>query len=132
MRETAASLGRTAVSALLVEGLIRFAPLPRTCRLLGVRLGPPAKDTASHALPGLDARVSSVATDVARVYTSLPFPDTCLRRALTAGFRLRHLEPRLVLGVQKGAAFRAHAWLEVGGQVLDWGNTHGEYVRIPF
>jgi Transglutaminase-like superfamily len=132
MRRNGASLGRTAVSALLVEGLIRFTPLPRTCRLLGVRLGPTADDAVTRTNPGLDARVSSIATEVARVYTSLPLPDTCLRRALTAGFRLRHLQPRLVLGVRKGAAFRAHAWLEVGGQVLDWGNTHREYVRIPF
>ncbi len=130
--KTAVSLGRTAASAVLVEALLRCTTLPHTCRLLGIGLGTPGAIATTPTSPTRNRRLCSTRMDVARVYGWLPLPDTCLRRALTAGFRLREFQPRLVLGVQNRGRFRAPAWLEIAGEVLDWGDTHRDYVRIPF
>jgi hypothetical protein len=50
-----------------------------------------------------------------------PFGDTCLRRCLVLGQRLRHLDPVLRIGVAVGGdgSWSAHSWLEIGGRSLD-------------
>lgn len=46
--------------------------------------------------------------------------DTCLRRCLVIGNRLRHLYPILRIGVRReGTAIVAHSWLEIDGFTLD-------------
>ncbi len=131
------SLYQTAVTAVLVEALLKFTSLPRTCRVLGIILDVGTESrtnerTRSSGRPPLyEAReVSSIHDQVERVYTRLPLSDTCLRRALTAGFRLRSFKPRLMLGVRRDRTLAAHAWLEVDGVVLDWANTYRDYVRL--
>ena len=55
-----------------------------------------------------------------RVLRHWPFGDTCLRQALVCGWLLRRLGPVLQLGVAKvDGEVRAHAWLVVGGTVVD-------------
>ncbi len=49
-----------------------------------------------------------------------PPGNTCLRRCLVLGRRLRHLNPVLRIGVRKdGTEYVAHSWLEIDGRTLD-------------
>lgn len=111
-------------AAMLTEFSVRCLPLPRACRLLGVRS--PAED-----MPELDWPTAQQPQEfprlieehrlaVQRVYRKLPLPDTCLRRALTLGHLLRNRKPILKIGVNKGAnGLNAHAWLILEEGVLD-------------
>ncbi len=68
-------------------------------------------------LPGWTHRVLR-ATDT--VLGHWPFRDTCLRRSLVLGWRLRSLSPVLRLGVaEQDGAYQAHAWLVVAGRSID-------------
>ena len=66
-----------------------------------------------------------------RVFRHLPFNDTCLRRALVLGQRIRRVDPTLVIGVRHDecGALAAHAWLVVGGVALDPLSTEFEALR---
>lgn len=119
----------TAAAAVLVETLLRVRSLPQTCRLLGIELGGGGAPASPHEAPSPD-HLHRVRHDVEWVYSRLGLPDTCLRRSLTAGFRLRAHCPRLVIGVRKTAALEAHAWLVTSGSVIDWAETHDQYVAI--
>lgn len=106
---------------LLVELSLHIADLPTTCRRLRLECdlhssAPPAERIA--VLPH-SARAAVVATDV--VLAHWPFGDTCLRRCLLLGHRLRRLGPVLRIGVRRepAGAFAAHSWLEFGGTTLD-------------
>lgn len=126
---------RTVTTALGVEVLLRIASLPRVCRLLGLRLPSYSPTTDSSNLNGSNAAVveritRSVESDVDWAYAHLPLPDTCLRRSLTAGSRLRAFQPHLVIGVRRTPALDAHAWLLVGHIVLDWSGRHHEFTPI--
>lgn len=112
-----------AVSLLLViEASLRLTTLPVTCRRLRVRLdldgvAPPrgGPSLPRWALPRVRA---------ARIVSARwPAGDTCLRRCLLLGNRLRDLEPVLRIGVRRhgSGAFGAHSWLEIGGLALDIG-----------
>jgi hypothetical protein len=119
----------TAVVALGVETLLHSCPLPLICQLLRIdlRVGP---TRAASPAPEASARIDRVRDEVDWVYSRLGLPDTCLRRSLTAGFRLRQHRPRLVIGVRKSAGLEAHAWLVTSGTVIDWAETHGDYVPM--
>lgn len=123
---------RTAVIAVVVEGLLRCTSLPRTCQLLGLTLSDPTDSpTTSPARPAPSPHdVEFVQLLVTRVYSFVPRWDTCLRRALTAGFRLRRFQPQLVLGVKRHPSLQAHAWLSLGGVPLDRAEVYRDYVRI--
>lgn len=127
MRRVARRLlvGWEAVRALLVLAFIelglRTGELPALCRRLGVSLdldsGEPPMTTpvvlprrSRHAVRGASLAVSR-----------WPAGDTCLRRCLLLGHRLRALEPVLRIGVRRGSdgAFAAHSWLELSGATLD-------------
>lgn len=105
----------------VIETSMRTSSLPATCRRLGVRL-----DVASSAPPATDLarlpRWSQTPLWAAHTATARwPVGDTCLRRCLLIGHRLRALEPVLRIGVRRDAdgAFSAHSWLEFDGRTLD-------------
>lgn len=105
--------------AVYVEARVRRVPLPRLAARLGVRLAvTESAPEPSFRLRNRDVRRLKA---VAWIFKYWPDADSCLRRALVAGCRLRHLDPRLHLGVRRDARGRveAHAWLEVQGHVWD-------------
>ncbi len=108
-------------TAVLVEVLLRSTDLPRTCRRLGVGLDvrTVAPDVPEPAELPRWAREPARWTDV--LLARWPFGDTCLRRCLVLGSRLRGLEPVLRLGARRtsSGAIVAHAWLEVAGRSLE-------------
>jgi hypothetical protein len=111
---------RVLLVATLVEVALHTTRLPRLARWCGVDLdltsAPPA-DAPPVALP---ARVRRSMAAVDLVLPLWPFGDTCLRRCLVLGQRLRTLHPVLRIGVALDEGdFRAHSWLVVSGQVLD-------------
>lgn len=115
---------------LLIELSLRTTDLPGTCRRLRVACdlesgSPPAAEVA--VLPR-NARAAVIAAYV--VASRWPAGDTCLRRCLLLGHRLRRLAPVLRIGVRRGpdGAFSAHSWLEVLGGTLD--ATASEYAVL--
>jgi hypothetical protein len=119
----------TAVVAIAVETLLRVRPLPQVCHLLGIELGVGEARTCPPPACSRD-RIDRVRREVEWVYSRLGLPDTCLRRSLTAGFRLRVCQPRLVIGIRKAASLDAHAWLVASDSVLDWAEKHGQYLPM--
>jgi len=105
----------------LIEVSLRTADLPTTCRRIRLRL-----DLRSATPPALEPvvlpRNARPAMWAARAVTSRwPAGDTCLRRCLLAGHRLRALDPVLRIGVKRdeNGVFAAHSWLEIDGRSLD-------------
>ena len=114
-------VARVLLVTLLVEVGLRVTTLPRLTRWCGIRM-----DLTSELL--LEAPPVHLARpirpQVRIVYGVLrrwPFGDTCLRRCLVLGQRVRDLEPVLRIGVAVGedGTFSAHSWLEIQGQSLD-------------
>lgn len=114
-----------ALVALVVEVGLRLGTLPQLTRLLGIQLindcEPDHKQnlTVPPELP--IAWVRQKAFMVNRVLQRSPFGDTCLRRALVLGQRIRGLDPILMIGVRHddSGTVAAHAWLVVAGVALD-------------
>lgn len=108
--------------AVLVEVGLRVATLPRLARALGTPLAVDGSDAyagsiGASPLPDWAVRRMNAASRVLRHW---PFGDTCLRQALVCGWLLRGLRPALQLGVAKvDGEVQAHAWLVVGGAVVD-------------
>jgi hypothetical protein len=104
----------------LIEFWLRTRDLPSTCRRLGIRLHLDEPDAAVEraVLPRWSRPAVLVALAVTRVW---PAGDTCLRRCLVIGHRLRRLEPILRIGVRRDddGRFAAHSWLEFDGRTLD-------------
>jgi len=105
----------------VIEVMLRTIDLPTTCRRLGVRCDltsttPPATELA--VLPRRSRRVVLASLAVASRW---PAGDTCLRRCLLVGHRLRALDPVLRIGVRRtpDGTFSAHSWLEFDGATLD-------------
>ena len=108
----------------VIEFSLRTNDLPATCRRLRVRCDldrlthphPPAAELAVLPRRTRPAVLASLA-----VVSRWPAGDTCLRRCLLIGHRLRRLEPVLRIGVRRDAngEFSAHSWLEFGGNTLD-------------
>lgn len=115
--ETAAAAARLAV----IEAGLRRSTVPALCRRLGIRVD---VDTATAPRPGPAVLPRWAATPVRAclaVTARWPAGDTCLRRCLLVGHRLRALDPVLRIGVRRDGAgrFGAHAWLEIDGRTLD-------------
>ncbi|SFA98174.1 Transglutaminase-like superfamily protein [Amycolatopsis marina] len=111
-----------AVSAMmLIEISLRTSDLPTTCRRLGVGwdLTSAAPAAARHAV--LPRRTRPTVGVACFVVSRWPAGDTCLRRCLLIGYRLRNLGPVLRIGVRRDAngEFSAHSWLEIDGASLD-------------
>lgn len=116
----------------VIEAGLRTTDLPTTCRRLRVGL-----DLKSATPPVLDVAVLPRKTRAAMwaakaVASRWPAGDTCLRRCLLVGHRLRALDPVLRIGVKRGAdgAFAAHSWLEIHGRTLD--PTASEYAVLSW
>jgi hypothetical protein len=118
------------VVAVVVEVGLRTISLPRLARVLGTPV----------AVDGFDAHVEPAGASplprwaalrvnaARRVMRHWPFGDTCLRQALVCGQLLRGLGPVLRLGVAKvDGEVHAHAWLVVGGNVVDPRNASSSY-----
>jgi Transglutaminase-like superfamily len=113
--------------AIVVEIGLRVTTLPRLARALGAPLDTedPERDTAPlitgqpSTLP-LPAEAKRQVRATRLALRHWPFGDTCLRRALVSGQRLRRFNPTLHVGVAKvGSEVRAHAWIALGGVVID-------------
>jgi hypothetical protein len=124
--------------AIVVEIGLRVTTLPRLARILGVPLGTEDPERADApvtvespptlALPPA-ARRQVRATRLALRHW--PFGDTCLRQALVSGQRLRRLHPTLHVGVAKvGSEVRAHAWIMLGGVVIDPLRAASSYLSL--
>jgi hypothetical protein len=115
-------LGAALLLAVVVEVGLRTMRLPRLARALGTPLAVDGVDTYAdpavvRLLPPWAVRRMHAARRVLRHW---PFGDSCLRQALVCGWLLRRLRPELQLGVAKvDGEVRAHAWLVVGGTVVD-------------
>lgn len=98
-----------------IEVGMRVVDLRRLSAMVGAPLAstsaPSAAPVAAGAMAHEQARQWAAATwTLAR----WPFADTCLRRALLAGFMLRRQHPTLRLGLMPDGA-TAHAWVEAAG-----------------
>lgn len=113
---------RRAGIALLVVGVeiaLRIkVPLPVLAGRLGVPLSAGAHER--DLVERLPRWAQLEWVEAHRMLAAWPFGDTCLRRCLVAGHRMRGLSPVLVLGVtRRGGRLAAHSWLEIDGRVLD-------------
>ena len=107
----------------LVEVLIRWVPLPRLSRLLGLRLNldPARPDIEEMAWTELSPRARRQIRCTRRVADVWPLSrGPCLRRSLVAGHLLRRHHPAVRLGVATaGDTVLAHAWLEIDDRPLE-------------
>jgi Transglutaminase-like superfamily len=106
---------------LLVEHALSAATLSQVCASLGIRLDLDSGDMASTEAPVLPRSMAIPLQARLAVAARWPAGDTCLRRCLLVGHRLRALRPVLRIGVRRegGGRFRAHSWLELDGRTLD-------------
>ncbi|WP_380165878.1 lasso peptide biosynthesis B2 protein [Jannaschia sp. R86511] len=107
--------------AVVVEVGLRVTTLPRLARLLRVRLDLDEHGAVLDEVPVLPGWARRPARATAVVLSRRPFQDTCLRRCLVLGSRIRGLDPVLRIGVRRSGTggWEAHSWLEVGGRSLD-------------
>jgi hypothetical protein len=114
---------RVVVVLAAVEALIRWMPLPRLSRLLGVRLewSPAGGDANRMRLGELPPRARRQLRCTHRVADVWPFSKgPCLRRSLVAGHLLHRHDPAIRVGVTgTGDELCAHAWLEIDGRPLE-------------
>jgi hypothetical protein len=103
-----------------IELMLGHRDLRAVCRSLGLSCdldsaAPAATEPA--VLPGSARTALRACSAVTRRW---PAGDTCLRRCLVAGHRLRRLSPVLRIGVRRDASgLLAHSWREIDGCTLD-------------
>ena len=118
-------------TAVRVESSLRRHDLPTTAARLGLRLGSASANGGTpeprERLPAWAARRARLTLVVMRCW---PFGDTCLRKSLVMGHRLRRLSPQLFLGVRSAddEVFSAHAWLRITG--IDIDPTSAQYMVL--
>jgi hypothetical protein len=104
----------------LIGGALRVLGLKRTYRLLGgTAAGAGAEVEVSTAGYAAAARLGQLVTIASR---HGPYAATCLRQSLALWWLLRRrgLPAELRVGVGKAQAnVRAHAWVELGGRVIN-------------
>ncbi|MQA14194.1 MAG: lasso peptide biosynthesis B2 protein [Pseudonocardiaceae bacterium] len=105
----------------VIEISLCSTDLPSTCRRLGVGCDLDSPAPPATRLAVLPRRTRRAVLGSLAVVSRWPAGDTCLRRCLLIGHRLRGLEPVLRIGVRRDAngEFSAHSWLEFGGRTLD-------------
>lgn len=108
---------------LVVELSIRWVPLPRLSRLLGVRidLRPPRPGVVQMRLEDVPPAARRQLACTRRVADAWPFSrGPCLRRALVGAHLIRRLDPAVRIGVSgSGSEVLAHAWLELDDRPLE-------------
>lgn len=97
--------------------------LPGVCRRLGITLDLESADPPSTTPAVLPRRMRTPIHACRLAVHFWPAGDTCLRRCLLVGHRLRALHPVLRIGVRRmpNGDFSAHSWLEIDGHTLDAG-----------
>ncbi|MGH8938098.1 MAG: lasso peptide biosynthesis B2 protein [Actinomycetes bacterium] len=105
----------------VIEISLRSSDLPTTCRRLGVGCDLDSPAPPATGLAVLPQRARPAVLGSLTVVSRWPAGDTCLRRCLLIGHRLRRLEPVLRIGVKRNAngELSVHSWLEFGGSTLD-------------
>jgi hypothetical protein len=105
----------------MIEISLRTSDLPTTCRRLQLVCDLDSAAPPATVLAMLPRRTRRAVLASLAVVSRWPAGDTCLRRCLLIGHRLRGLEPVLRIGVRRSAdgEFSAHSWLEFGGRTLD-------------
>lgn len=105
----------------LIELSLRTSDLTTTCRRLGVRHDLESAAPAPVEVAVLPRNTRAAVLAALAVVARWPAGDTCLRRSLLTGHRLRRLGPVLRIGVRRDekGAFSAHSWLEIEGRTLD-------------
>jgi hypothetical protein len=111
-----------------IEWGLRRRDLPALCRTLGIECdlrsaNPPATE---HVVLPRRTRTAVLACSYA--VARWPAGNTCLRRCLVLGRRLRTLDPVLRIGIRRDGEFMAHSWLEIGGRTLD--GTAAQFVTL--
>ena len=131
-REMLTALHVMAVLA-AVEALIRWVPLPRLSRMLGLRvnLDPVGADREPMSFTELPPRSQRQLFYAHRVANRWPLAQgPCLRRALVAGHLLRRHDPAVRLGVGgAGDEIHAHAWLEIDDRPLEGVDSFSAFQR---
>jgi hypothetical protein len=104
---------------------LRTVPLARLCKLASR-----SRSIGDRDLPSVEAIVRAVD----RASSVIPGGQNCLLRALTAELMLRraNYKSELKIGVSKppGGEFRAHAWVEIAGEIVIGEFESGEYVTL--
>jgi len=117
----------TTIHALMVlmavEATIRWIPLPRLGRILGVRfdLTPTACPAVPVAIDSLPAKAQRALRSTKRITRWSPFwSGPCLRRSLVAAHLIRDLNPAVRIGISgEASGLRAHAWIEIDHAPLE-------------
>jgi hypothetical protein len=119
----------------VVELLIRWVPLPRLSRMLGVRvnLQPGRADAERVRVDELPAHARRQLAYTWKVADAWPFSrGPCLRRALVGGHLIRDLHPAVRLGVAGvGDTLMAHAWLEINDRPLETVTDYRLFQQAP-
>lgn len=106
-----------------VEATIRWVPLPRLARILGVRidLTPSESSSAPVTIDSLSAKSQRALRSTNRVTRWSPFwSGPCLRRSLVAAHLVRDLDPAVRIGIAGATEdLRAHAWIEIDHAPLE-------------
>ena len=132
-------MSHAAVALLVVELLIRWVPLPRLSRILGVRLDLSPAPVVQEEPVALDLPHSAQVRlrNTSRVADRWPFcKGPCLRRSLVTAHLLRAYDPAIRLGTAgSGDTLRAHAWVEIDDRPLEdvagYAVLHVPYHRSP-
>lgn len=117
----AAEAARAVATLLVIEVCLRTGGVDTACARLRLRSDLTSARSARAGHVVLPRRTKTPVRVCCAVASAWPAGDTCLRRCLLLGHRLRQLDPVLRIGVRRDqdAAFAAHAWLEIDGVALD-------------
>jgi hypothetical protein len=117
----ALELARAVFWLVLIELSLRRRDLPATCRRLGICWDLDTAAPAAVRRAVLPRRMRTPVRACCLAVAHWPAGDTCLRRCLVLGHRLRALGPVLRIGVRRTdtGEFSAHSWLEIDGRTLD-------------
>jgi Transglutaminase-like superfamily len=113
---------RSTVAMWRAEFATRALGLRTACRWLGVRH--PGESALASGRPVPSAVHQQTQHRVTWALRLSGLPDTCLRRALVAGYLTQEYRPTLRIGVRSRNPFEAHAWLEYGGVAYEPGNSN--------
>jgi hypothetical protein len=121
------ALAQVGALLLLAELLLRTVPFPKVAKAFRVTVpasdGHPQGTTTAPFI--LSRREKDNLWAVRRLAPEIYGEERgCLRRSVVLGFLLREHAPLLRIGVQRdsGQHLRAHAWIDVGGLVVDAGS----------